>query len=167
MKMIFAAATALVVMGYLNGCADESDGFTLPAGDVEQGKVVFAQASCNGCHSIADIEYDPIEVPVTYLGGRESPGQVYVPLGGDTYRYRTYGELVTSVINAGHNLSHRYPRRGATTETVMPSYNEVLTVQQLIDLVSFLQSEYDVKTPRTMRSSDEKWRTKVDEETDQ
>ena len=32
----------------------------------------------------------------------------------------------------------------------MIAVNEAMTVQQLIDLVAFLQDEYDIRTPRTL-----------------
>ena len=58
-------------------------------------------------------------------------------------------DLVASVINPDHKMSRRYDRSAATTNSPMVPSNTVMTVQELIDLVAFLQEEYEIKTPRT------------------
>jgi len=144
-----AVAAAVVTVVTLQGCAQESDGFALPEGDITAGKQTFVSLGCNGCHSVADIEHTPIPAQIERLG-QEVSATVNVPLGGQTTRYRTQGELVASVINPTHKMSRRYDRSAATTTSPMVSANEVMTVQQLIDLVAFLQQEYEIKTARTM-----------------
>ena len=68
-----------------------------------------------------------------------------------TSRVRTYGELVTSIINPSHRLAPGYDPAYVTTggESIMTlaNINAVMTVQQLIDVVAFLQSRYDVAPP--------------------
>ena len=144
-----AVAAAVVTVVTLHGCSQESDGFALPEGDITAGKQTFVSLGCNGCHSVADIEHTPIPAQIERLG-QEVSATVNVPLGGQTTRYRTQGELVASVINPNHKMSRRYDRSAATTTSPMVSANEVMTVQQLIDLVAFLQQEYEIKTARTM-----------------
>ena len=134
----------------LQGCTQESDGFALPEGDVVAGKQTFVALGCNGCHSVADIEYTPISAQIERLG-QEVSTTVNVPLGGQTTRYRTQGDLVASVINPDHKMSRRYDRSAATSTSPMVSSNEVMTVQELINLVAFLQQEYEIKTARTMQ----------------
>jgi hypothetical protein len=70
-------------------------------------------------------------------------------LGGPTTRVQTYGQLVTSIINPSHKLIKRYPQDQISSEgqSFMPTMNEFLTVQQLIDLVAFLQDQYQVVVP--------------------
>lgn len=155
MPRIFPKATLLVegllIAGLLGmaGCTKESTGFSLPQGDVSAGKRVFVELRCNDCHSISDIEYAESEVPVEYWG-KETTGKIHVVLGGKTDRYRTQGELVASVINPGHRISTSYARHLATTDSPMRTYNQVMTVQELIDLVTFLQEEYEIRPARTM-----------------
>ena len=76
-------------------------------------------------------------------------GPVSVTLGGEVTKVKTYGELVTSIINPSHKLAERYPEEEVSIEgeSLMPVINDVLTVQQLIDLVSFLQAQYEVTPP--------------------
>ena len=59
-------------------------------------------------------------------------------------RVRSYGELVTAVINPSHEIAASYQELGAAAdaESPMADHNSTLSVQELIDLVAFLQSTY-------------------------
>ena len=112
-------------------------GFVLPSGDNEKGKQAFIELKCHRCHTVAG-ELLPENV---------DPSMVKLHLGGEVYRVKTYGQLVTSVINPNHNLSKDYlagmdkeQRQGA--QSPMPSMVDQMTVQQMIDIVSFLNSHY-------------------------
>ena len=113
--------------------------FALPPGDVEAGKTAFVELRCNSCHSVeGNIEHKPT-----------TDGAIHVELGGTVSRVKTYGDLVTSIINPSHKLS-----RGLNTMTTtqqgtsrMPIYNEVMTVQQLVDITAFLETTYEVWVP--------------------
>lgn len=141
--MKLAAIYSIIVVGALAcGCqpAPESpQGFRLPDGNPEQGKLAFAALHCNGCHQIDDAD-------LPFTGGGQA-----VALGGKVTRVKTYGELVTSVINPSHKLSPNYPMMAVSKEgeslMAAAGLNQVMTVQQLVDLVAFLQSEYDVVPP--------------------
>ncbi len=114
-------------------------GFRLPDGDSVIGQRVFVDNSCHSCHTVVGVE----------LGEPITRGPVDVRLGGQTTRVRTYGELVTSIINPSHRLAP-LPGADITNEdgtSRMPSFNDTLTVQQLIDLVAFLQEHYEVVPP--------------------
>ena len=123
----------------LTGAACESPEFVLPQGDVAVGQAVFTELSCNSCHSVTGfIEHSPLV-----------DSAIHVELGGITSRIKTYSDLVTSIINPSHKLSRG--RNSMTTtesgESRMPSYNEVMTVQQLVDLTAFLETTYEVWVP--------------------
>jgi hypothetical protein len=123
------------------GCSRESGvGFRLPDGDAERGRAAYVELRCHSCHHIEG-------VPIPHAG----EGLADVALGGPTARVKTYGELVTAIINPSHKLSPRYREEqvAANGESLM-SYaflNDVMTVQQLIDLVAFLQGTYEVLPP--------------------
>ena len=54
---------------------------------------------------------------------------------------------MTSVINPSHKTSRRYVKQNIATEgreLKMVVYNEIMTVQQLVDLVTYLESTYEV-----------------------
>lgn len=70
-----------------------------------------------------------------------------VVLGGGVSRVKTYGELVTSIINPSHKLARGFPPHRVSDESgsLMSPYNDVMTVTELINLVAFLQTRYEVK----------------------
>ncbi len=138
----FRQSFVLLTAGLLQGCQLESMGLELPEGDPAAGKRVFVERRCNDCHTVADIEYAESTVPVMYMGKRTT-GKINVVLGGKNSSHRTQGELVTAVINPSHEISTSYARHLTTTKSPMQSHNESMTVQNLIDLVAFLQQEFN------------------------
>jgi L-cysteine S-thiosulfotransferase len=130
--------SALVILMLVVGCATDpksGEGFTLPDGDVAKGQATFARLQCNACHTVSGVNFDaPAQT--------ENP---MVALGGETTRVRTYGDLVTSIINPSHRFATGYKKDEADSESPMRIYNDELTVTELTDLVAFLQSHYDVR----------------------
>jgi hypothetical protein len=119
--------------------ACENQEFVLPTGNLEAGKVVFSDLGCNNCHSVAGhVQHAPAE-----------DGAIHVELGGTVSRVKTYADLVTSIINPSHKLSRGLNSMTATEtgESRMPIYNQVMTVQQLVDLTAFLETTYEVWVP--------------------
>ena len=122
----------------MSSCNQQAQGFALPKGDIERGAMIYRSFSCNSCHSISNVEWQ---------GGADD---LNIPLGGAVSTQKTYGELVTSVINPSHKIAPSYQQ--TTTDaglSKMENYNEVMTVQELIDLIAYLQSEYDIVPPTT------------------
>jgi hypothetical protein len=113
------------------GCG-QGRGFALPTGELEAGKTAFTKFGCNNCHSVGDIEFKGLDE------------NLKVPLGGAVTMVKTYGELVTSIINPAHKIDKN---NQLVDGFKMKTYNEVMTVQELVDIVTFLQSEYEIKTP--------------------
>ncbi len=109
-------------------------GFALPEGNAVVGEANFIALGCTGCHSVAgrtDLRED-------------FPREMTVPLGGVTGRIATYGELVTSIINPSHRIATTAPETAVAEDGAsrMRVYNEIMTVQELIDVVAFLQAQY-------------------------
>ena len=137
MKTCFKSLTAAVLSVVLTGCdmgPKSGKGFQLPDGSVEKGKEAFLALQCYTCHRVDGVELPP---PV-------ATAPTNTVLGGKVTYIRTYGELVTSVINPSHGLAP-----GFTADQIkegklspMPEFNHLMTVQQMIDLVAFLQSRY-------------------------
>jgi len=128
------ALGALICLTACNRDDHRQGDIYLPSGDAAKGEVHFVSLGCVGCHSIigADLP-EPVEA-----------GPVRVLLGSRTSRTMSYGQLVTSIVNPSHRLSPRYRREEVSQEgkSLMTSYNDVLTVTQLTDLVAFLQAHY-------------------------
>jgi mono/diheme cytochrome c family protein len=109
-------------------------GYQLPGGDAARGRAAFATLGCQACHRIEGI--------AELAAGGD------VVLGGQTTRVRTYGDLVTSIVNPSHKLARGYPRTENRESPMSAAYvNERMTVQQLVDVVAFLQSEYELVPP--------------------
>ena len=130
---ILLVVTSMALVACDSGPAG-SMGFTLPDGNVEQGKANYVEFGCNSCHVNS-------EVPQMDTGDTAA---ISVTLGGETTRIKTYGELVTSVINPSHRVARRKSGDMADEggKSKMITYNDVMTVTELIDLVAFVQSQY-------------------------
>jgi hypothetical protein len=127
----------------LSGCDEERTmserGFRLPEGNATAGREAFLYMHCNQCHTIKGEELPTV------------PGfEPYVELGGPVTRVKTYGELVTAVINPSHKLADGYAEEVVSVDgkSKMYYYNGFMTVQELTDIVMFLQSHYDLVPPQ-------------------
>jgi len=138
-RLFYVFLLALVFA--LTGCDRDTmseRGFSLPEGDAAAGRTAFLYMQCNQCHTIRD-EALP-----------ELPGaEPYVELGGTVTWVKSYGELVTAIINPSHKLADGYAEEMVSEdgESNMYVYNRHMTVQELIDLVMFLQPHYEVVVP--------------------
>jgi len=114
-------------------------GFRLPDGDPEKGQAAFVSLKCHTCHMVVGVD----------LPAPPSPGQINFPLGGDVTRLKTYGDLVTSIINPAHGLAPGFDKSKMGDEKIspMPEFNQVMTVEQMINLVAFLQPRYKKLEP--------------------
>lgn len=122
----------------MSGCdtgADSPRGFSLPEGSAEKGQVVFTDQRCTDCHSVKDLE----------LGEPSADRELNIVLGGQTPNVKTYADIVTSIINPSHRVHPRHRADGTDEngDSIMTNYNDVLTVTELIDLVAFLQPQYE------------------------
>jgi sulfur-oxidizing protein SoxX len=132
--------TSLVALG---ACDQEARmaqiGFRLPDGDAMAGREAFLYMQCNQCHTV-----DGMDLPT--IPGQEAP---YVELGGNVTKVKTYGQLITAIIYPSHELARGYAEEMVSEDGVsnMYVYNKHMTVQELIDIVMFLQPEYDVIVP--------------------
>jgi hypothetical protein len=139
-------ATAVVlasVLVSLAGCAGDArsgHGFRLPDGDPEAGRQAFTELRCHVCHTVPGLD-------VKFQG----TAAARVPLGGPVTRVQGYGALVTAIINPSHRIVLKVPqapaRPGEPSPMELARLNDHLTVQQLVDLVAFLQSTYQVVAP--------------------
>jgi mono/diheme cytochrome c family protein len=142
MIRLFSIFVLGACIGGLTACdtgPKSARGFRLPDGNADKGQEIFVELECNSCHQISGME----------LPAPPERGPVTVILGGEVQSIKTYGELVSSVINPSHKLIRGYPEDAISQDgqSLMTVYNDRMTVQQLIDLVAFLQSKYEVIIP--------------------
>lgn len=118
-----------------------SAGFRLPPGDVARGRAAFDELRCHACHQVAGVE----------LPAPTAAHAAPVKLGGLVPAYRTDGDLVTGIINPSHRLSAGYDKSLVSSGSLsrMGDFTEAMTVRQLVDIVAFLQSRYEVQPPVT------------------
>jgi sulfur-oxidizing protein SoxX len=121
-------------------------GFVLPEGDIAQGEQVFVDFNCHACHSIPGVEFPLVEFEPPFV----------MEIGGEVYRVRNYGELLTAIVNPDHIISPKYIAmlERADREAIispMPYYGEEMTVAELIDLVEFLHAQYTKLQPQYYR----------------
>ena len=117
----------------------QSQAYTLPEGSVSEGKIAFIELSCNACHAVGDVKR-----------ARSAEEDIMVVLGVPNNGEMTYGNLVTSIIDPSHKVAPKYRKAYMTAagESKMLTYSDVIMVQELIDLVAFLQDEYGIETPK-------------------
>jgi mono/diheme cytochrome c family protein len=115
-----------------------SSQYTFPEGDAAAGQVVFVELGCVSCHTVTG---------VPALRDGMDRAERTIPLGGEQTRVVTYGELVTAIVNPSHEVSQT--RLGTMVqrngETLMRNYNDLMTVTQLTDLVTFLEQHYTLR----------------------
>ncbi|MFQ3199153.1 MAG: sulfur-oxidizing protein SoxX [Paraglaciecola sp.] len=141
MNKIMLVCLAAMVAAF-SGCSfgpDSPRGFSLPKGSEAMGEQVFIKYECQLCHQLNNYEgTDGVKVfdPPVKLGGRSA-------------RVKTYAELVTSIINPSHKLAPRAPYESDVSDLAgkskMKVFNDVMTVTELINLVSFLQPKYELQ----------------------
>lgn len=140
MRSMQIQAIAAVTFAVLAAACADTSGFVFPVrqGDVVAGRQAFIDHQCHECHSVASVD-------LPELAG-EAPVQLM--LASEFSTARSYGELVTAVINPDHVISQAYReqlRLSATVpvESPMAGYSiENMTVRQLLDIVAFLHSRY-------------------------
>ncbi|MEM7501036.1 MAG: c-type cytochrome [Pseudomonadota bacterium] len=129
MQRVLTSITLAFALVCLSGCdAADRNALVLPEGDAEVGRTVFVDLRCHACHLVQDLELPPIE------------REYSIPLGG--IGSKTYPELVTSVVNPSHRLARGLGRH--MDESPMSNYNDAMTVTQLVNVVEFLQTQYEV-----------------------
>jgi sulfur-oxidizing protein SoxX len=140
LKLVRLQLVALFLL-VLTSCATHPDyatQFRIPEewGSIAEGQATFVALECHQCHTVNGVDLAPYE--------GDSPAML--ELGGTIVYAKTYADLVTSIINPNHVVSEEYlstlprdARRGTTT--LMP-FKDQMTVAQLIDLVTFLNSRY-------------------------
>jgi mono/diheme cytochrome c family protein len=128
---------ALLCAAALQGCSPGAAlGIYLPVGNADRGREAFIGLECHACHRV-----EGVDLPA-YSGA--SPA---IALGGHTPRIESHADIVTSIINPSHRLARSYRTRASSSERESPMaaryLNDVMTVQQLVDLVAFLHAEYE------------------------
>ena len=149
MRAVFSSMLVLIALLALSACSGEAKpvkGFVLPPGDIAQGEQVFVDFNCHGCHTIPEMEFPETEFEPPFI----------LEIGGEVYRVKNYGELLTSIVNPDHIITPKYIAmlEKADREAIispMPYFGEDMTIAELIDLVEFLHAQYTKLQPEYYR----------------
>lgn len=138
----FVLGTACIFyLGFVSGCTHGEhprNRFSLPDGDIARGQATFEKLKCTDCHTIPRIKFE----------SSVNPKEPTIALGGLKSKPTYYIDLVTSIINPSHRLPHGYRDDDITSNGIsnMKNYNDEMTVTQLVDLVTFLETHYEVRS---------------------
>jgi mono/diheme cytochrome c family protein len=105
--------------------------FTLPEGDAEDGRAVFAKLECYQCHTIRGERFPQSSPPPGVSAGPELTGM------GDRHPAEYFAE---SILNPNAVITTEPGYTGADGLSIMPDYRDSLSAADLIDLVAYLKS---------------------------
>lgn len=100
---------------------------TWPKGDPAKGRQVFSKLECYACHEVKGEKF-----PAPREKGKVGPE---LSMMGPLHEPEYFAE---AVINPGAVIEKGKGYEAADGSSKMPSFNDSLTVQELIDLVTFL-----------------------------
>lgn len=111
----------------------------LPQGNAEAGKAAFVSLNCTRCHTVPGVD----------LPKPTAPAAEVLALGGNVNRLRTIGDLMTSIIHPNAALSEKMKSTGSAKpgKSPMPEVNDIMTVKEMVDLVTFLQPQFKQLPP--------------------
>ena len=130
------ALVALIFAGCAPG-PKSTRGFVFPEGNVARGKSAFVELNCYECHQVRGVHDLPRP---------DKPSGKVIVLGGEVRTTRTYGDLLTAIIHPSQEVTAKTVDHNQSEET-MPMANDVMTVQQMLDLVTFLSPRYEKLEP--------------------
>lgn len=109
--------------------------FTLPKGDPVKGRIVFQKYECQYCHEVR---------------GEDFPfaGMDYGPELSQMGPLHPLEYFAESIMNPSAVTEKQY--RDANGKSTMPSYNEKMTVQELIDVSAYLASLKPKGVPKSV-----------------
>lgn len=128
--ILFLATTGILLAMNRDEGMEPAENFFLPQGDPEAGRKAFSDLKCTSCHWAAN-EVD-LSAPVA-----EKPG----PMLGDKQAHYTSGWIANSIVSPSHTIAYGSHGEADDSElSRMGDFKDVMTVRQLIDIVSYIQS---------------------------
>jgi mono/diheme cytochrome c family protein len=132
-----ALAAAAILAGALGAAAQQAGHghgppagwkFVLPKGDPARGRAVFTKLECYACHEVRGQAFPGVREGATI--GPELSGMA---------AHHDAEFFAEAIVNPGAVIDD--PKwRGPDGSSKMPSFNHVMTVEELVDLVAFLKS---------------------------
>jgi L-cysteine S-thiosulfotransferase len=136
-KILLGAALMMMFAAACTPTRKSAAGFHLPDGNPERGKAVFVEMKCYTCHRVAGVE------------GLDLSARTPVTLGGRVRYTPTDGQIVTSIVEPSYRMAEGYRKDLIEVDgrSLMPDTSHAMTIRQMIDLVAFLQANYEIESP--------------------
>jgi hypothetical protein len=141
------ATLTLLLIATISGCAEKAASTEpyqprssfLSSGDPIAGKRTFLELKCETCHRVAGDDFN--------LELHDTAG----PQLGSAQALQSADLVASSIVAPGHKISREPGAWQQQDGPSMADYSRVMTVRQLIDLVSYIQSlpsggEHDDRT---------------------
>ncbi|HXF75431.1 MAG TPA: copper-binding protein [Methylomirabilota bacterium] len=109
--------------------------FAMPRGDIEKGRAVFQKYACFVCHEVRGEEFPP--------GSKSGPELSQM---GPLHPLEYFTE---SIVNPSAHAAKK--DRSPDGKSLMPDYNERMTIQELIDLSTYLAMLRPKGVPATVK----------------
>ena len=143
---ILTLASAALLAAAAAGCGPahkSARGFHLPDGDPARGRQALVELRCTACHTV----YGETDLPAPVA---DPP--VPVQLGGVVTGVRTDGALTASIVQPSHRIRNGDVPGQVRSQGLsrMGDFSEAMTVRQLVDIVAYLQTRYEVLDPPVM-----------------
>jgi mono/diheme cytochrome c family protein len=106
--------------------------FAWPVGDPAAGRAVFVKLECYSCHEVKGEQFRRPDPP-------EERGKVGPELSGMAPLHDAE-YFAEAIINPNAAVEEGKGYRAPDGKSKMPSYNDLVTVQEVIDLVAYLKS---------------------------
>ena len=104
--------------------------FLVPPGDPARGREAFVAMECFACHAVSGEDF-----PKTSKRSQE-PGPELTGMG----RHHPAEYFAESIVNPNRVIVQGPGYTGTDGLSKMPSYDDVMTVRQLVDIVAYLKS---------------------------
>lgn len=145
MRVIPIACAALLAAAAA-GCGSahkSARGFHLPDGDAARGRQALVELRCTTCHTVHGEAGLPTPV---------AEPRVPVQLGGLVSQARSDGQLTASIVDPSHRIRSGDAPGQVRSEGLsrMGDFSEAMTVRQLVDIVAYLQTRFEVLDPPVM-----------------
>lgn len=106
-----------------------------PKGDLAKGETVFMEQKCFACHTLEQRKLPDFDLPA----------KLKIHLGGSAQELWTRDDYAKAIMNPNHVVAPEYQAimirigdKVGAANSPMPTFNEKVTVQNLIDLATFL-----------------------------
>ena len=112
--------------------------FTIPAGDHHAGRQVFIDFECFKCHEVVGQDFPVPKVEQGDVGPALSGMGAMHP--AEYFAETIIDPNASAAWRIKHHKDEDKGYLGADSTSKMPSYNDTMTIQQLIDVVAYMKS---------------------------